>query len=247
MFFRTELKRAFISFRFFAACLIYGILLCLNYPNENYNSAALNFYIMYNAGFLNMFFICSALPHSGSYAIDTKNGLFPYAITRIGAAKYSIAKILTTCISAFAVTTIGSVILVLFLLTKAPLRIDFFVDFWGYDTLLGKGQYLQYFLVRIILASSIGSAFAVIGLFASTFNEKEITAIISPIVIYYAYNELINWGIIPKPLNVTYLLFAPINSSYEIYINVIYVLFISFSIISFLGFLFTYQVRRKEK
>ena len=123
----------------------------------------------------------------------------------------------------------------------------FFVDFWGYDTLLGKGQYLQYFLVRIILASSIGSAFAVIGLFASTFNEKEITAIISPIVIYYAYNELINWGIIPKPLNVTYLLFAPINSSYEIYINVIYVLFISFSIISFLGFLFTYQVRRKEK
>lgn len=247
MFFRTELKRAFKSYRFLVACLTYGILLCLNYPNENYNSAALNFYIMYNAGFFNMFFICSALPYSSSFATDTKHGLFPYVITRIGAAKYSIAKIFTTYISAFAVTTIGSVILILFLLIKAPLGIDFFVDFWGYDILLGKGQYLQYFFVRIVLTASIGSAFAVIGLFASAFNGKEITAIVSPIVIYYAYNELINWGIIPKPLNVTYLLFAPIDNSRALYINVIYVLFFSFTFVSFFGILFTIQVRRRGK
>lgn len=243
----ADLKRALFSYRFLISCVTYGLLLCLNSPEEKYNSAALNFYVMYNAGFFNMFFICGAIPFSGCFAADARNGLFPYAIMRIGLKKYSATKIVVTYVSAFAVASIGSIILVLFLCCSSPLEIGFFVDFWGYDTLLGEQHYLQYFFVRIVLTSSIGASFAVIGLFLSSFDEQELTALVSPIVIYYVYNEFANWGMIPRPLNVSYLLFAPINDNKSIYLNVLYVIFFSLSITISFGMLFFLKIRKKRR
>lgn len=247
MFLIADLKRALFSRRFLISCVAYGLLLCLNSPEEKYNSASLNFYVMYNAGFFNMFFICAAIPFSGCFAADAKNGLLPYAIIRVGLKKYSVAKIVVTYISAFAVTSIGSSILVLFLCCRSPLEIEFFVDFWGYDALLGNQQYLQYFFTRITLTSSIGAAFAVIGLYLSSFNEQELTAAISPIVIYYVYNEFANWGIIPRQLNISYLLFAPIDDNKSISMNVLYAIFFSLFITFSFGILFFLKIQRRRR
>ena len=59
----------------------------------------------------------------------------------------------------------------------------------------------MYFFVKSLLSAALGSAFAVVALYLSTFLRNMIATLAVPLVLYYTINELTVFGLIPDFLS----------------------------------------------
>ena len=107
-----------------------------------------------------------------------------------------------------------------------------------------RDSYL-YFLVKSLISAALGSAFAVVALYLSTFLRNMIATLAVPLVLYYTVNELTVFGLIPNFLSPTVMMYRPPLESLSIAGNVAYTLLLCLAVILLMGWLFDERVRKE--
>ena len=139
----------------------------------------------------------------------------------------------------------GSFLFVVILRLQYPADNDFRVDYSGYDAIISMGRPYLYFFVKSLLSAALGSAFAVVALYLSTFLRNMIATLAVPLVLYYTINELTVFGLIPDFLSPTVMMYRPPLSSLNIAGNVAYTLLLCLAVILLMGWLFDERVRKE--
>jgi len=139
----------------------------------------------------------------------------------------------------------GSFLFVVILRLQYSVDNDFRVDYSGYDAIISMGHPYLYFLVKSLISAALGSAFAVVALYLSTFLRNMIATLAVPLVLYYTVNELTVFGLIPNFLSPTVMMYRPPLESLSIAGNVAYTLLLCLAVILLMGWLFDERVRKE--
>ena len=226
---RHDLRRALLSPRTLFVALVYGVLLSLGATETWNDSAAYQFAFSYKTGFYILFYLCAVLPYGCGYLEDRLSGYWRFLQTRCSSTRYSVSKVLATALSGALVVLAGS----------------FRVDYSGYDAIISMGHPYLYFLVKSLISAALGSAFAVVALYLSTFLRNMIATLAVPLVLYYTVNELTVFGLIPNFLSPTVMMYRPPLESLSIAGNVAYTLLLCLAVILLMGWLFDERVRKE--
>ena len=213
---RHDLRRALLSPRTLFVALAYGVLLSLGATETWNDSAAYQFAFSYKTGFYILFYLCAVLPYGCGYLEDRLSGYWRFLQTRCSSTRYSVSKVLVTALSGALVVLAGSL-----------------------------GRPYLYFFVKSLLSAALGSAFAVVALYLSTFLRNMIATLAVPLVLYYTINELTVFGLIPDFLSPTVMMYRPPLSSLNIAGNVAYTLLLCLAVILLMGWLFDERVRKE--
>ena len=242
---RHDLRRALLSPRTLLVALAYGVLLSLGATETWNDSAAYQFAFSYKTGFYILFYLCAVLPYGCGYLEDRLSGYWRFFQTRCSSTRYSVSKVLVTALSGALVVLAGSFLFVVILRLQYPADNDFRVDYSGYDAIISMGRPYLYFFVKSLLSAALGSAFAVVALYLSTFLRNMIATLAVPLVLYYTINELTVFGLIPDFLSPTVMMYRPPLSSLNMAGNVAYTLLLCLAVILLMGWLFDERVRKE--
>ena len=161
-------------------------------------------------GFYILFYLCAVLPYGCGYLEDRLSGYWRFLQTRCSSTRYSVSKVLATALSGALVVLAGSFLFVVILRLQYSVDNDFRVDYSGYDAIISMGHPYLYFLVKSLISAALGSAFAVVALYLSTFLRNMIATLAVPLVLYYTVNELTVFGLIPNFLSPTVMMYRPL-------------------------------------
>ena len=186
------------------------MLLSLGATETWNDSAAYQFAFSYKTGFYILFYLCAVLPYGCGYLEDRLSGYWRFLQTRCSSTRYSVSKVLVTALSGALVVLAGSFLFVVILRLQYPADNDFRVDYSGYDAIISMGRPYLYFFVKSLLSAALGSAFAVVALYLSTFLRNMIATLAVPLVLYYTINELTVFGLIPDFLSPTVMMYRPL-------------------------------------
>lgn len=243
----AECKRAVVSKRFAIAVLGYAAALCLSATEFWNDSAVYNFAIAYKTSFYMLCFVCAALPFADSFLQDRKSGVYRCICTRSGMTAFCAAKPIAVFLSGFSAVSLASWIFVGYLLIIFPMNNDFFIAYSGYDALLNDGHYFLYFFVKILLTAWSSAMIAVLCLALSHAIRNTYALLAAPVLIYYVQNEISNYGILPIELQLTRMLYTPIDTVGNMLENIVASLLLWTLIAVIAGLVFSLQARRELK
>lgn len=242
---RHDLRRALLSPRTLFVALAYGVLLSLGATETWNDSAAYQFAFSYKTGFYILFYLCAVLPYGCRLPGGPAQRLLAvppdpvqlHPLLRLQGPGHGplrraggSGRVLSLCGHSAA---------------QYPADNDFRVDYSGYDAIISMGRPYLYFFVKSLLSAALGSAFAVVALYLSTFLRNMIATLAVPLVLYYTINELTVFGLIPDFLSPTVMMYRPPLSSLNMAGNVAYTLLLCLAVILLMGWLFDERVRKE--
>lgn len=157
------------------------------------------------------------------------------------------AKPIAVFLSGFLAVSLASWVFVGYLLIVFPLNNDFFIAYSGYDALLNDGHYFLYFFVKILLTAWSSAMIAVACLALSCAIRNTYALLAAPVLIYYVQNEISNYGIVPIELQLTRMLYTPVDTVGNMLDNIFASLLLWTLIAAVAGLIFYLMARRELK
>lgn len=136
----------------------------------------------------------ATVPFSTSYLTDRESGFGYHIIKRVGFGAYSFARVIAVGLSAFlAMVTAAGIFLVGLCLSGAPhaYPVDVYHLNGVYYELTVTGQTWLYYLIRFIISGLTAAVAAVFALFSSSLIPNTYVALLSPLVGYYAFENIL--------------------------------------------------------
>lgn len=242
---RHDLRRSILSLKTIFVGIAYGILLSFGATETWNDSAAYQFAFSYKTGFYILFYLCAVLPYGCGYLEDRLSGYWRFLRVRKSHSAYSVSKVISTVLSGSLVIFLGTYTFVGILLLQYPVDNTFFIDYDGYDALIKMGHPYLYFFVKALISAALGSTFAVVALYLSTFLRNTIATLALPLVLYYVINELNVFGIIPSFLSPTVMMYRPPLEGTGLGGNILYTLLFCGVIVLLTWWLFDERVRKE--
>lgn len=242
---RHDLRRALLSPRTLFVALAYGVLLRLAPQRPGTTAPPTNSPFPTKPGFTSCFTSAPCCPMAAATWRTGSAATGRFLQTRCSSTPLLRLQGSGHGLSGALVVLAGSFLFVVILRLQYPADNDFRVDYSGYDAIISMGRPYLYFFVKSLLSAALGSAFAVVALYLSTFLRNMIATLAVPLVLYYTINELTVFGLIPDFLSPTVMMYRPPLSSLNMAGNVAYTLLLCLAVILLMGWLFDERVRKE--
>ncbi len=241
------MRRAVISPRFLIACIGYWLLLCINLPINPWPAdAAYYFSLSYKYGFYIFFYLCAAIPYATSFLSDVDQNNFQPILRRVSLPTYSLSKCITTALSGSLAVVAATGLFVLYLLVRFPGQMDYTQSYSGWDSLLLSGSPFVYYAAKAGMTAMLGGSFAVIALAVSTRIRNSFVVLATPVLLYYALNQIPVWINMPVFLCIGTLLYVPAFQEHY-FLSMLYLAALTLLIFAAATGVFYLQMRRLRK
>ena len=149
-------------------------------------------------GYFNVLLLpIGAVPYAWSFLQDRESGFETQAVERVGARAYGVAKVVSTGLSAFLAAAVAIVLFIAILYLGGMAEFPHHpLDNSQYYSLATEFGVLPYYLAHIVLAGLGAALAAVFALTVSAFVHNAYVALLSPLLVFYAYQILL--GFIPN-------------------------------------------------
>ena len=211
---KIDLKRAFCS-KLFLVGLLCMIGVCyLNISWDNMNAPSVIYLVSGLAfgGFVQMIFVCGAIPYATSYLSDLENGYIRFLVIRGDLSSYLHSKIIVTALSGFVTVWIGKMLFALSLRLIFP-TVDEYTSMStaGVDLLFGVSPW-AYIVVDAFLYAMAAAGFAVMALFISSLVRNVFVTVMSPLVLFFMITSLQQIFNLPQEIELNGLLMGYITA-----------------------------------
>lgn len=209
--FSSDLHRAILSPRFCIGVVGYGLLLCLNLPVDPWpKDPAYLFSVSYKFGFYIFFYLCAAIPSATAFLSDIDHNYLQAILKRISVRTYSISKCLSVMLSGMLAVILATGIFGVYLFVRFSSAEAVAQSYSGWDRLISDGKPVLYFIVKAGMTATIGGLFSVIALNVSTVIRNSFVVLATPVLLYYAWNELATLLSLPVAFDIGALLYIPV-------------------------------------
>ena len=251
---RVDLRRAILAKSFFLAILLFLAWQFLNctgiMPSTFFWSNSSIVYVLAyaltdGAAFAVQLLPIGAVPYAWSFLQDRESGFETQAVERVGARAYGVAKVVSTGLSAFLAAAVAIVLFIAILYLGGMAEFPHHpLDNSLYYSLATEFGVLPYYLAHIVLAGLGAALAAVFALTVSAFVHNAYVALLSPLLVFYAYQILL--GFIPNSrlFSLDSILFGqPLpNAGLSLLWAVVYLL----TLMALCGRLFLWRIKKED-
>ena len=198
---KLELKKAFLSYKFWITLAVVPIIMYLNLLDEmNISSGTDICSVLYLWVYRHMLggisilllFVC-ALPAALQFNVERNSGAIKDYIIYEGKMKYLFAKVFTTWFVTFIAFLLGYVIVFLFLVMRFPLYpsetdlVNQLLYDFPYKTMLNESPMIFFIVIPEV---GLYAFMSVISLLVSLHSSNTYVILVSPVIFYYIWNYL---------------------------------------------------------
>lgn len=208
--------RAFFSFRFLGSCFLVSAILMLTIASSMHQEQGiiegLEIALSGSSGvILFILALIPLVPFTLSFSVEHQQKALLMWIIRSGVKPYAFYKLTLSILTAFFVTALGIVLVVVLLSIWFPLRTHG-AGVEAYSVFIINRQY-GYYLLFYITHIALGSVlFAVLAFWISTIFPNVYVTLSAPVVCYFVLHRLTSGSNIPLPFQAVYIFEAVYNA-----------------------------------
>lgn len=252
---RCDLRRAFISPRFFGALFGMCLLLFLSVSSDLF-AASLSDLSVYSLnlvaplGFTTAAYLLCCIPFSDGFCSDWSSRFSRHNLIRSGLRPYAFSKLISSAVSGGS--AIAGAYFFFYLILSFRLPLSHAADAgnmhgeisFAFGSLLQSNRIVLYFLCLVLLHFASGALFASIGFLFSTIILNRYVVWFAPVLVYYFLINLGQTVGLPSLLNV----FTLYNGYFNFWgplPSILYVLALTFVICLLLGWAGLKNIRER--
>ena len=205
---------AFRSIKFWAACLIYLLLLIFG-TADFYNESAGVYYLLHYAlqnGTKEFGLVVCAIPAAGIFADEWCSGRFVYSYTRAKTLPYAVSVVLSAfLIAAATYIAANAAYILIFSITNPIVGVlddtSFVQSMMSYANggLMLKGNVGGYYIINALTGGCNVGIFSALAVLVSVIITNSYIATVSPMILYIFITNFMNFLNIPRIANPYYI------------------------------------------
>lgn len=245
---KIDLQRAFCSGLFFVGVVCSVGIFYLNISWDNMNGATVIYLVSGLAfgSYVQMIFVCGAIPYATSYLSDLENGYIRFLVIRGDLSSYLRSKVIITALSGFVTVWIGKMLFALSLRLVFP-TVDKYTSMSdvGVDILYAVNPW-AYIAADAVLYAIAAAGFAVMALFISSLIRNVFVTVMSPLVLFFMITSLQQIFNLPQGIELNGLLMGYIavyEDSWQF--TLLHILLVWIIVIFLVGKLFIWHAERR--
>lgn len=210
---QMDLQRAFCGRLFLVGllCLVGVCYLNVSWNNYQYESVVSLIAGLAFGGFVQMIFVCGAIPYAVSYLSDCESGYIRFLVIRGDLRRYLRSKVFVTALSGFSAVFAGKLLFALSLCAAFPLTQETDIMLNGGVELLFDVHPWAYIAGDAFLYAMASAAFAVMALLVSSLIRNMFVTLMSPLVLYFMITSLQQIVRVPQAIGMNGLMMGYID------------------------------------
>lgn len=243
---RIDLQRAFCSKLFLIGILCTAGICCLNCSWDNMGDSVVNNIAQLIFGsYVQMVFLCGAIPYSAAYLSDLEHGYINALVVRSSLRSYLYSKAAVAAVSGFAAVFFGKLLFALILLSGYPLVSSNNCSDQGLELLIQISPWL-YIAADAAVSAVSAAGFAVMALVVSSVIRSTFVTIMSPLVLYFMISSICQLINIPDVINISAMTYGTISMWYDNGVMTLVHIVLVWTIVAVLtGKLFVHHAERR--